>query len=1660
MSNRVSRHNAFGLLSLSLGVVIIAVVLYPSPAIADCSATLTLTKVGDGCLTLSIMGAGSCNGPVDLALKTDSGAYVSQHNCPTSPCSQELGGGCWPCLQGTHSWSLEVNCMKPDPASTTGGCIADNAGHDSKTFSFDHKPSITDTDTVVGNGGVSGTMHFHAPDAWTDRVVSSEWLGGSSVDYWGSSVVLPPDAANYEAGFSAGPSSPARMLLLTVTACGDQKDSTVIAGVDNGCGDQTGGGGSQSCKLSDTGPAPCVGRPIKLANGNMQMTERDPLPGTEWFSLIRTYNSRGTVAGQTVAGMFGNGWTSFFDARLFIYQPQTLGTTVVEIRTASDSEYVFQNVSGNWVQMWPRGSKRAILTNTGGLYTLREPGSLMETVFDAVTGKPLRSHSRAFFGRDVSVSYSGGFPAHIADSWGNTSWTLTPDAANRIASITIDGTSLVWTYTYDAAGNLIIVTGPSSSLWRTYGYNGTRLTEARDASGNLIESHGYSDDLTHATSSIADQDDITSIITLAGRDNLEKLTRTTSGNGSTTDYYTRVIAGRARTVQIIGHCATCGTNDAVYAYDFSNGHLLREQDSRGYITAYTFDESDRVLSASGPYRPSGCDPATDSTHCRQTPASLYDVILVATPATLTTTYAYGDVNWPEMATATTMESILVPNQVSTMTVSVDPATGTVTQQATIGETGAPAQMAQYTTTTSLYDGTEGAAFNPGGTFAEAWLTLPQPPRLRKVSDGPRTDVADTTTWVYYPLDAAVPAAWRGRMAAIRNAAGHVIRFENYDVFGNAARVVDANGVATEYTFDPIGRVLTSTLKGVAGCETTLDPLCSTDIVSSRTYQPALGPLASTTLPRGGTTTYEYDNRGRTAATTRQVSATAYERIEYDYDPGTGRKSAERYLAGHPGVWSVTRSDAFQYDSFARLSEIDHPDGSKIVYHYDGANNLASVQDERHTTANTMYAYDPANRLASVTQMLSTTTGGQIATAYAYDIHGNLASVTDPNGNVTSYVYDDFGRMLSQTSPVTGTTVYSYDPAGNLISTTDGNGATTARIYDVLGRASSATSTRSGKATETVTWSYDGAAPFGTGRLALMTDPVGSTSYRYERRGLLIVECRTQGEQGAHVYDTPYRYDADGNRSMIGNVTYTFDDAGRPLSAQSSQPLVTGAAYLPFGPLTSLAFANGTTKAMTYDARYRPLTNVLTAGTTTLSSHLYSHDPAGNITSITDQLDPTYSRSFGYDDLNRLVTANTGSSLWGVGSYAYDAMGNMLSSALNAAFGPTTFSYVGTTSKLSAVTNWGPMTYDAAGNELSSGAFQWQYSARNLRTSEGYSSGGYGYDGRGVRVTREWSEWIEPPFEAMKADWLYSSDLHLLDVQTYGSTGTGYWNPVHTRQIIWFGDLPVAQYDIDGSLDALEEPTITLRYTFTDHLGTPTIQTDETGGLAWRAEYDPYGTIHTFVTGSRQDQPLRLPGQEDSYLVRGDVGDYYNIFRWYRAGWGRYTQADPIGIPGKEFPYASDNPVLNTDVLGLRDTSDLLRRPITRLVCETAGEGAGWVAGRALGLITLLLSSGGDLNPAEFEANRNCAKCTKGPKCRPCIPPVGTLAFREDTNPASPPHRGVPPPHWHLYEMHQSPPHAGCVCFWHPIPDNRGGFGASPPPPGTVPITPAAGGGLW
>ena len=148
---------------------------------------------------------------------------------------------------------------------------------------------------------------------------------------------------------------------------------------------------------------------------------------------------------------------------------------------------------------------------------------------------------------------------------------------------------------------------------------------------------------------------------------------------------------------------------------------------------------------------------------------------------------------------------------------------------------------------------------------------------------------------------------------------------------------------------------------------------------------------------------------------------------------------------------------------------------------------------------------------------------------------------------------------------------------------------------------------------------------------------------------------------------------------------------------------------------------------------------------------------------------------------------------------------------------------------------------------------------------------------------------------------YTPELNLLAETTLTTSDT----PPVAYEYIWFNGQPVAQ---------IETATNTVHHYFNDHLGTPILTTDTTGTVDWRVERESYGRIVSVRTGATRHQPLAFPGQEEDETERS-----YNIFRWYRDGWGRYTQADPIGLRGGDlniFRYALSRPTGVVDPLGL------------------------------------------------------------------------------------------------------------------------------------------------
>jgi RHS repeat-associated protein len=165
---------------------------------------------------------------------------------------------------------------------------------------------------------------------------------------------------------------------------------------------------------------------------------------------------------------------------------------------------------------------------------------------------------------------------------------------------------------------------------------------------------------------------------------------------------------------------------------------------------------------------------------------------------------------------------------------------------------------------------------------------------------------------------------------------------------------------------------------------------------------------------------------------------------------------------------------------------------------------------------------------------------------------------------------------------------------------------------------------------------------------------------------------------------------------------------------------------------------------------------------------------------------------------------------------------------------------------------------------------------------------------------------EPP---ARRHTLYTPELQLL-AQTEITTAA---TPAIAHEYVWFAGQPLAQIaTTSGAID----------WYFNDHLGTPILQTDADANLVWRVEYDPYGTAFSVRTGIDKHQPLRFPGQEDE----GGEELAYNIHRWYRAEWGRYTQADPIALQGglNLYTYVDGHPLSDIDPWGLYAIQDSIQ----------------------------------------------------------------------------------------------------------------------------------------
>ena len=199
------------------------------------------------------------------------------------------------------------------------------------------------------------------------------------------------------------------------------------------------------------------------------------------------------------------------------------------------------------------------------------------------------------------------------------------------------------------------------------------------------------------------------------------------------------------------------------------------------------------------------------------------------------------------------------------------------------------------------------------------------------------------------------------------------------------------------------------------------------------------------------------------------------------------------------------------------------------------------------------------------------------------------------------------------------------------------------------------------------------------------------------------------------------------------IDYTYDGLGRHKTIKSgSSTYASGMSYHANGSVSNLSYGNGQVFTQTLNSRLLPQRKLAQKGSTKALDLTYSYDARGDITSMVDGTDSANNRSYGYDALARLTTAN---GPWGNGSFKYDALANLREKRLGSRTVTNSYNSANRVSSTADTVNGTRhLGYDSRGNVTQLGGlnFTYDYADQPIAIS-GAASGTYKYDGNLKRV---------------------------------------------------------------------------------------------------------------------------------------------------------------------------------------------------------------------------------------------------------------------------------------------------------------------------------------
>ncbi|MBI4988377.1 MAG: RHS repeat protein [Rhodocyclales bacterium] len=593
---------------------------------------------------------------------------------------------------------------------------------------------------------------------------------------------------------------------------------------------------------------PSAPKPIAFGSGNKWLTEIDQ-PNSGAFRLVRTYNSNP----GTVPSAFGKTWRASYS------QFMGVGFTNPVWLYRPDGRTIKFVVSGTTYTPDADITDRLFQeTNAGGALI----GYRLETADHQIERYNLDGRLTSITsinGQTQAMSYDAqNRLSTVTDNVGRQ-LAISYDANNRISTVT-EPSGNTTTYAYDTNANLVSVTYPGGAT-RQYHYENTTyknaLTGITDERGVRYITYTY-DANGKAVGEV-----LAGGVESYGLTFGTNTTIVTDPLGTQRTYNFQTILGVMKsTGQSQPGGSGCGAAAEALTYD-ANGNVSSRTDFNGKKTTYAYDLA-RNLETS---RTEGLSSAGGGL-----------------PETRTITTAWHATWRLPLQANEYIGATATGNPLRRTQIAYD-SKGNVTSRSV---TDVAAGITQTWTTTYTY-----SAAVPGLI-------------LQKVEDGPRTDVADTTTTDYYPHDEVCAGAGtgtgrdkgcRGQVKRVTNALGQVTQFTRYNAHGQVEEIIDPNGVLTTLSYDLRQRLASRANAG----ETT-----------SFQYD-GVGQLTRLTQPDGSYINYTYDGARRLT----EVADNLGNRITYTLDAAGNR--TQEAIRDPQGTLVKTLSRA--YDALGRLQTL-------------------------------------------------------------------------------------------------------------------------------------------------------------------------------------------------------------------------------------------------------------------------------------------------------------------------------------------------------------------------------------------------------------------------------------------------------------------------------------------------------------------------------------------------------------------------------------------------------------------------------------------------------------------------------------------------------------------------------------------------------------------